>query len=306
MKSILITGGSGSFGTAFVKRLLEGTEYGRICVYSRGEHRQAAMRQELSDDPRLRFLVGDVRDRWRLTRAMDAVDVVCHAAALKRIEVGHYNPVEMVRTNIEGAINVTEAARDARVSKVVVLSTDKAFQPISPYGQSKALAERICLAANSGGTTKFSVTRYGNVWGSAGSVVPIWTSIIRSGCRILPLTDPDCTRFYMSMREALDLVLRTIDTMKGGETMIPELPAYRLGDLARAMGAKAFVMRNPHATIEQWVYQDSLVPFNDNSNEIVAKITGLPEWEKQHESMCEGRCSKDARRMSVDELRAAL
>jgi UDP-N-acetylglucosamine 4,6-dehydratase len=234
------------------------------------------MRQELGDDARLRFLVGDVRDRWRLTRACEGVEVVVHAAALKRIEVGHYNPVEMVRTNIEGAINVTEAARDAGVKKVVALSTDKAFQPVSPYGQSKALAERIFLSASTPTGTKFAVTRYGNVWGSAGSVLPIWRGILASGSRSVPVTDPDCTRFFMLMREALDLVQRTIDTMTGDETepVIPELPAFRLGDLADALGAEQ-------------------------------NVIGLPAWEKMHESMREGRCSKDARRMSVDELRAA-
>lgn len=274
MKSILITGGSGSFGTAFIKRLLEGTDYGRICVYSRGEHRQAEMRKDI-DSPRIRFFVGDVRDRDRLRRAFAGVDVVVHAAALKRIEVGHYNPVEMVLTNINGAINVVEAARDAGVEKVVAISSDKAFEPISPYGQSKALAERIFLSANGSNGPRFSAVRYGNVWGSAGSVVPLWKSIIASGSRTVPVTDPHCTRFFMRMEEAVDLVLRTIDTMQGGETNIPELPSYRLGDLATAMG------------VEQ-------------------NVIGLPEWEKQHESMCEGRCSADARRMSVDELRAAL
>jgi UDP-N-acetylglucosamine 4,6-dehydratase len=273
MKSILITGGTGSFGTAFAKRLLEGGDYGRICIYSRGEHRQAEMAKEL-DDPRMRFFIGDVRDRWRLARACDGVDVVVHAAALKRIEVGFYNPVEMVRTNIEGAINVVEAARDAHVRKVVALSTDKAFQPISPYGQSKALAERIFLSASSG-RCQFAVTRYGNVWASAGSVFPVWRAMLAGGCRVLPITDPDCTRFFMRMREAVDFVLRTIDTMKGGELNIPDLPAYRLGDLVTALGAEQ-------------------------------NVIGLPEWEKRHESMCEGRSSDKARRMSVEELRALI
>jgi UDP-N-acetylglucosamine 4,6-dehydratase len=230
------------------------------------------MAKEL-DDPRIRFFIGDVRDRWRLARACDGVDVVVHAAALKRIEVGFYNPVEMVRTNIEGAINVVEAARDAKVPKVVMLSTDKAFQPVSPYGQSKALAERIVLAA--GGRTRFAVTRYGNVWASAGSVFPVWRAMLAGGCRVLPITDPDCTRFFMHMREAVDFVLRTIDTMKGGELNIPDLPAYRLGDLVTALGAEQ-------------------------------NVIGLPEWEKRHESMCEGRSSDKARRMSVEELRALI
>lgn len=275
MKSILITGGTGSFGQAFVGHLLETNEYERICIYSRGEHAQAAMVESLSKDSRLRFFIGDVRDRWRLTRAMAGVAVVVHAAALKRIEVGYYNPTEMVRTNIEGAINVVDSAKDAGVGRVVFLSSDKAFQPISPYGQSKALAERIILAANDGAGPRFAVTRYGNVWNSAGSVFPIWRKIISGPHRrdpSVPVTDPECTRFFMHMREAVALVSDTIANMRGGETNIPALPAYRLGDLAEAMGAGY-------------------------------DVVGLPEWEKQHESMGPGNGSDKARRLSIQELK---
>jgi UDP-N-acetylglucosamine 4,6-dehydratase len=176
MQSILITGGSGSFGTAFTRRLLEDKLAERICIFSRGEHRQAEMAKEFNNDPRLRFFIGDVRDRWRLARAMDGCDVVVHAAALKRIETAHYNPSEVVLTNVHGAMNVIEAAKDVGVQKVVALSTDKAFQPISPYGQSKAIAESLFRAAN-GNRTKFAVIRYGNVWKSAGSVVPTWQEL---------------------------------------------------------------------------------------------------------------------------------
>src|SRR6478609_6575238 len=147
--NILVTGGTGAFGKAFTERLLRDGLASRICIFSRGEYRQFCMKQQFKDDPRLRFMIGDVRDRWRLTRAMEGVDIVVHAAALKRIEVGFYNPIEMIRTNIDGAINVIEAAHDAKVKKAVALSSDKAFQPISPYGQSKALAESLFLAANS-------------------------------------------------------------------------------------------------------------------------------------------------------------
>jgi UDP-N-acetylglucosamine 4,6-dehydratase len=275
--SLLITGGTGSFGRAFTERLLSDGLATRICIYSRGEHAQAAMRLRFRSDERLRFFVGDVRDRWRLTRAMDGCSVVIHAAALKRIEVGYYNPSEMVQTNVLGAMNVIEAARDAKVKKVVALSTDKACEPVSPYGYSKAMAEALFLAADAAARTapRFAITRYGNVWRSAGSVVPTWQQQMEDGEVVVRITDPDCTRFFMRMDEAIDLVMETIDTMKGGEINVPELPAYRLGDLAEAMGAK---------TVE----------------------IGLPEWEKRHESMLPGRSSDRARRMTIDELRAAL
>jgi len=285
MTSYLVTGGTGSFGRAFVKRLLypEVTDsislYAeRVCVFSRGEHTQAQMRADLRDDKYLRFLIGDVRDKDRLRRAMTGVDVVVHAAALKRIEVGAYNPVEMVKTNIDGAINVIEAAQDAGVGRVVALSTDKAYAPVSPYGASKALAESLFLAAqNTVGAhgPKFAVCRYGNVWCSNGSVVPKWRQLLASGAETVPVTDPECTRFFMTLDQAVDLVLDTIVTMKGGELRVPDLPAYRLGDLAEAMGAKIDVL-------------------------------GLPAWEKRHENMDDGHCSADAPRMSIDELRKAL
>ena len=249
----------------------------RICIFSRGEYRQFTMRKQFKDDPRLRFFIGDVRDRWRLTRAMEGCDTVVHAAALKRIEVGHYNPTEMVKTNIDGAINVIEAAQDAKVKKVVALSSDKAFQPVSPYGQSKALSESIFLAARNATPAsgpRYAVCRYGNVWGSTGSVGPTWSQMLEDGETHVPITDPECTRFFMRMDQAVDLVLQTIAVMPD-EIAIPTLPAYRLGDLAEAMGAKTITV-------------------------------GLPKWEKLHESMDENNCSKDARRMSIEELRAAL
>lgn len=277
--SVLITGGTGSFGQAMTRHLLEMEDGpGRIVIYSRGEHRQAEMRANYLHDKekldKLRFFIGDVRDRDRLRRAFRGVDVVIHAAALKRIEVGRYNPIEMVKTNVGGAINVIEAANDCDVEKVVALSSDKAWQPISPYGQSKALAESILLNAYQGGTI-FSVCRYGNVWRSQGSVVPRWQSLLDQGCRSVPVTDPECTRFFMPMSEAINFVIETISEMDGGELRIPTLPAYRLGDLVEAMGAKA-------------------------------EIIGLPDWEKKHEGMADGNTSDIAPRMTVDELRSAL
>jgi FlaA1/EpsC-like NDP-sugar epimerase len=272
-QSVLITGGTGSFGSACVKRLLNRHDPKRVIVFSRDEHKQARMADEFKDG-RLRLFIGDVRDRDRLRRAFDGVDIVVHAAALKRIEVGQYNPGEMVKTNVLGAMNIIEAAQDAGVSKVVALSTDKAWQPISPYGQTKALAESLFLNANNTRGANgpiFACTRYGNVAGSNGSVIPKWRAMNGS----VPVTDPDCTRFYMTMDQALDLVLKTIETMKGGELNIPKLPAYRLGDLAYAM--------------------DKAI-----------KLTGLPAYEKMHEGMADGNTSDVARRMSVDELRNAL
>lgn len=276
MRSILITGGSGSFGKACTKRLLTDPTVGRICIFSRGEHAQAAMRSELPDDSRLRWFIGDVRDVERLRRAMNGVDLVIHAAALKRIEVGHMNPSEMVRTNIEGAMNVIEAASKAAVHKIVALSSDKAYQPISPYGVSKAMMEALFLAANREyGWPHCAVTRYGNVTGSTGSVIPIWRALKAACADVVTVTDPNCTRFHMLMDEAVDLVLNTAETMQGGELVIPTLPAYRLGDLAEAM-------------------------------EVKVRVTGLPAWEKKHEGMNDELCSETARRMSVDELREAL
>lgn len=282
MKSVLITGGSGAFGTACAKELLFRKEPSRIVIFSRGEHRQADMAHELEPidryKDRLRFFIGDVRDRDRLRRAMEDIEVVIHAAALKRIEVGAYNPLEVKKTNIDGAANVIEAATDAGVNRVVALSSDKAFQPVSPYGTSKAFAESLFLAANNTRGNygpHFAICRYGNVWNSTGSVVPTWRKMLAEGAKALPVTDPECTRFFMTMDEAVSLVLDTIDTMCGGEIAIPDLPAYRLGDLAEAMGAKM-------------------------------DIRGLPAFEKRHESMGVGNSSEDAHRMTVAELREAL
>lgn len=285
MKSILITGGTGSFGRAFARvllKLIPAPE--RICVLSRDELKQAQMAAELAPldtEQRLRFFIGDVRDRYRLRRAFEGVDVVVHAAALKRIEVGQYNPAEMVKSNVIGAMNVVEAAFDAGVAKVVALSTDKAWQPISPYGQSKALAEALFLNANNArgrSGPRFAVTRYGNVWNSNGSVVPTWRRLIAEN-RPVPVTDPECTRFFMTMEQAVVLVLDTIATMQGGELRVPTLPAYRLGDLALAIAG------NVRPLFE---------------------LRGLPAWEKLHEGMADGNTSDTARRMSVDELRRQL
>ncbi len=270
-KSFLITGGSGSFGNAFTKYLLDnGAE--RIVIFSRDEVKQYEMSQKFTDK-RMRFFIGDVRDRERLRRAFDGVDVVIHAAALKRIETGFYNPGEMVKTNVMGAMNVIEAATDARVKKVVALSTDKAFKPISAYGHSKALAESLFLNANNARGSigpKFSVTRYGNVIGSRGSIIPKWLKILENKDEV-EVTDPECTRFLMSMEHACDLVMLAIETMPE-HVCLPTLDAFKIGDLAKAMSARI-------------------------------KITGLPSWEKKHESLDHDYSSDSVRLATIDELR---
>jgi UDP-N-acetylglucosamine 4,6-dehydratase len=277
MRSILVTGGSGFFGRGFVRKALDlGAE--RVCIYSRGEYAQHLMRQEFKDDSRLRWFIGDVRDQQRLAEAMHGVDLVVHAAALKRIEVGHYNPEEVIKTNVDGTRNVVAAARTAGVEKVVGISSDKAAEPASIYGITKAAMECILLSANhtrGGNGPIFSVVRYGNVWNSTGSIVPVWRSLIARGDEALPVTDPDCTRFFMLREEAVDLVMQTAMTMKGGELAIPQLPAYRVGDLAEAFG-------------------------------LPVKVVGLGEFEKKHEQMAPGNTSDKARRMSVEELQEHL
>lgn len=274
--NLLITGGTGFFGRGYVRMALDrGVD--RVCVFSRGEYQQALMRQEFGNDPRLRFFVGDVRDLNRLHRAMDGCDTVIHAAALKRVEVGEYDSSEMVKTNVLGTMNVIEASTLAGVRKVVFLSSDKACEPSNCYGGSKFVAEKLILAANnSRGACGpiFAVTRYGNVSGSTGSVIPTWLREIEHG-RPVRLTHPDATRFWMTRQEACELVWDTVKTMQGGELAIPDLPAYRLADLAHAIGAEYH-------------------------------ITGLGRGEKMHESMRPGQTSAEARRMTVEEIREGV
>ena len=281
MKNVIILGGSGFFGRAFTKYLLDQTNVERICIYSRDEWKQVEMKAETSDpDSRIRYFIGDIRDQDRLTRAMRGVDTVIAAAALKRIEVGNYAPDEMVKTNIIGAMNIIGSAYQAGVKKVVQLSTDKAWGGgVSPYGQSKALAESLYLNANNiygEAGPKYSVCRYGNIFNSRGSILPTWKKMIAAGATEVPVTDPECTRFFMTIDEAVKLVVDTIVTMRGGELVIPEwLPAFAVGDLATALNVKI-----------RWV--------------------GLPAWERKHEGMRDGLTSDIVRRMTVEELRGAI
>jgi UDP-N-acetylglucosamine 4,6-dehydratase len=241
-RTLLITGGTGSFGHAFTRLLLAEGKLRRVIILSRDECKQAEMRREFDDDPRLRFFLGDVRDKSRLLMAFRGVDFIVHAAAMKRVEACEYDPFEAVKTNVLGAQNVIEAAIERGVGRVVALSTDKACSPLNLYGASKACSEHLFTAGNaySGeGATRFSVVRYGNVLGSRGSVVPLFREQAKSGS--VTLTDPAMTRFWITLEQAARFVLSALERMTGGEIFVPRLPACRMPDLAAAVAPGAEV-----------------------------------------------------------------
>lgn len=236
--SILVTGGTGSFGRAFVRRILrKHPEVNRIVVYSRDELKQHEMAYEPDYiSPNIRFFIGDVRDRDRLQRAMEDIDIVVHAAALKQIPVAEYNPFEVIRTNVLGAQNVIESAMDRKVSRVVALSTDKAAAPVNLYGASKLCSDKLFVAANNfkgKRDLRLSVVRYGNVMGSRGSVIPFFLKQRHTG--VVPITDARMTRFNITLDEAVDMVLFALETMWGGEIFVPRIPSYRINELAEAI-----------------------------------------------------------------------
>ena len=235
--NMLITGGTGSFGRHFIRTILDQFNPGKIIVYSRDELKQFEMAQEFNASC-MRYFLGDVRDYERLTQAMKGVDIVVHAAALKQVPAAEYNPMECVKTNIHGAENVTRAALENNVEKVIALSTDKAANPINLYGATKLASDKIFVAANNiagGRRTRFSVVRYGNVVGSRGSVVPFFRQLINDGAKELPITDNSMTRFWITLQEGVDFVLESFQRMHGGEIFVPKLPSVRITDLARAM-----------------------------------------------------------------------
>ncbi|GAB3751425.1 UDP-N-acetylglucosamine 4,6-dehydratase (inverting) [Yimella radicis] len=240
--SILITGGTGSFGKAFITRLLQDVNPKRVVIYSRDELKQWEARQMFGDDPRLRWFIGDIRDLDRLRRAMHGIDYVVHAAALKQVDTGEYNPHEFVKTNVLGSQNVIEASIDAGVQKVVALSTDKASSPINLYGATKLTADKLFVLGNhyaAAYPTRFAVVRYGNVTGSRGSIVPKFRAMHERG-ESLPITDLRCTRFLITLADAVQMVLDTFEMMQGGELVVPHIPSHKVTDLAQAIapGAK--------------------------------------------------------------------
>ncbi|MGH8401071.1 MAG: UDP-N-acetylglucosamine 4,6-dehydratase (inverting) [Gammaproteobacteria bacterium] len=258
-KSILITGGTGSFGKMCVKTLLERYQPKRLVIYSRDELKQYEM-QQTYNAPCTRYFIGDVRDKTRLTQALRGIDFVIHAAALKQVPAAEYNPMECIKTNIYGAENVIHAALENDVEQVMALSTDKAANPINLYGATKLASDKLFVAANNlagGHRTRFAITRYGNVVGSRGSVVPLFRKLVAQGAKELPITDPRMTRFWITLQQGVDFALKNFERMHGGEIFVPKIPSMRITDLAEAMAPA-----------------------------LVHKIVGVRAGEKLHEIMC--------------------
>ncbi|PMY43354.1 UDP-N-acetylglucosamine 4,6-dehydratase (inverting) [Pseudomonas sp. GW456-L14] len=236
-KSIFISGGTGSFGRNFIRRLLEQYQPKRVVVFSRDELKQYEMQQTFNA-PCMRYFLGDVRDAERLRQAMRGIDYVVHAAALKQVPAAEYNPTECIRTNVNGAENIIAAAIDNGVKKVIALSTDKAASPVNLYGATKLLSDKLFVAANNiagDQPTRFAVVRYGNVAGSRGSVVPFFSQLIAEGARELPITDARMTRFWITLDHGVQFVLDSFSRMHGGEVFVPKIPSIRIVDLARGM-----------------------------------------------------------------------
>ena len=257
--NILITGGTGSFGHKYTQIILEKYKPNKIIIYSRDELKQYEMSQ-VYNAPCMRYFIGDVRDRDRMAMAMRGVDVVIHAAALKQVPTAEYNPFECIKTNIHGAESVITAALACNVAKVIALSTDKAANPINLYGATKLCSDKMFVAANNmagSAKTRFSVVRYGNVVGSRGSVVPFFQSLIDRGAESIPITDKDMTRFWITLREGVEFVLKGLQRMQGGEIFVPKIPSIRIVDLAEAMAPG-----------------------------MPTKIIGIRPGEKLHEVMC--------------------
>ena len=234
-KVVLITGGTGSFGKRFVKETLK-TGVRKIIIFSRDELKQYEMKNEFANESRLRFFIGDVRDKDRLYRAFDGVDIVIHAAAMKHVDACEYNPFEAVKTNINGAQNIIEAAIDRGVERVIALSTDKACAPVNLYGATKLASDKLFVAANAyvgDKATRFAVVRYGNVVGSRGSVVPFFTKMKKTG--VLPITDERMTRFWITLDQGVQFVFDSLERMHGGEIFVPKIPSMRVVDLAKAI-----------------------------------------------------------------------
>lgn len=252
-KTILVTGGTGSFGRAFTRMLLDCYEFQKLIIYSRDEYKQYTFKNELlsvypqNKIDRIRFFIGDVRDKDRLCRAFSGIDYVIHAAAMKQVPTCEYNPFEAIKTNIHGAQNVIDAALDCGVKKVVALSTDKAVNPINLYGGTKLVSDKLFVAANAyrgnNYPTVFSVVRYGNVAGSRGSVIPFFKDLLENGVEELPITDFRMTRFWITLEQGIELVIKALKESKGGETYISKIPSFHITDLAKALGGGDIRMR---------------------------------------------------------------
>lgn len=315
--SVLITGGTGSFGRAFIEYALSNLDPKRIVIFSRDELKQYEARQRFNDDPRLRWFIGDIRDQHRLIRAMHKIDYVIHAAALKQVDTAEYNPFEYVQTNIIGTQNVIEAAIDTGVKKVIALSTDKASSPINLYGATKLAADKLCQSANhyaAGYETRFSVVRYGNVMGSRGSVVPFWKQLVEKGEEI-PITDLRMTRFWITLPQAVRFVVESFDLMHGGEIFVPRIPSMKLLDLAEAVapGVATFEMgiRPGEKLHEEMIAEDdSRRTISLNNRYVILPTVANWGYEPlEGESVTDGfayRSDSNDTWLSVDEIRKLL
>ena len=238
-KTILITGGTGSFGKKFTKKILDDYNPKKIIIYSRDEYKQFLMQKQFADHlDKLRFFIGDVRDAQRFSRACDGVDIIIHAAALKQVPAAEYNPLEAIKTNIDGGKNIIDVAIDKGVEKVIALSTDKAVNPVNLYGATKMVSDKLFVAGNAytgDKNTFFAVVRYGNVSGSRGSVIPFFKSLIDEGKTKIPITDMEMTRFWITLDEAVELVIKALNEAKGGEIYVHKCPSFKVTDLAKAM-----------------------------------------------------------------------
>lgn len=284
-KSILVTGGTGSFGKQFIRTVLKRYSPKRLVVFSRDELKQHEMRVTEFNHPCLRYFIGNVRDKNRLYRAFDGIDIVIHAAALKQVPTAEYNPFEAIKTNILGAENIVDAAIDRDVNQVLALSSDKACAPINLYGATKLCAEKLFTAANhyagEGHPTRFSTVRYGNVVGSRGSVIPFFLERRVQGT--LPITDKRMTRFWITLEQAVDLVLFALETMNGGEIFIPKIPSMRIIDLAEAIGPDCdleFVGIRPGEKLHETLITEDEARYTRELDNCYVVYTVFPTWEK--------------------------
>ncbi|HEY9688081.1 MAG TPA: UDP-N-acetylglucosamine 4,6-dehydratase (inverting) [Coleofasciculaceae cyanobacterium] len=258
-KNILVTGGTGSFGKEAIRTILKNYQPKKVIVFSRDEFKQFEMQQEFTH-PAMRYFIGDVRDAERLRRAMDGVNYVIHAAALKQVPAAEYNPIECVKTNVHGAENIINASIDSGVERVIALSTDKAANPVNLYGATKLVSDKLFVAGNSlvgSRKTRFAVVRYGNVVGSRGSVIPFFKKILEQGATEVPITDPQMTRFWITLPQGVNFVLKSFARMHGGEVFVPKIPSMRITDLAEAIAPG-----------------------------VPQKVVGIRPGEKVHETMC--------------------
>jgi len=316
--TILLTGGTGSFGNAFVERVTHCWPEATIRVYSRDELKQSEMRTKFGD-AQMRYLIGDVRDRSRMTRAVEGADIVVHAAAMKQVPACEYNPFEAVRTNVLGAQHVVDAAIDARVKRVVALSTDKAVNPVNLYGATKLCAEKIFVQGNAYAATRqtrISCVRYGNVVGSRGSVVPVFREQLQRDGRIT-ITDDRMTRFWITLPQAVDLVLHALDNMEGGEIFIPKIPSMRVADLAEAIAPGAprdVVGIRPGEKLHELLITSDEARHAIDAGSVYLVMPEHPWWDEMGPSAVGKPCDDDFvyasdtndEWLSIDDLRSVL